>query len=91
MSFEQAKAFAEKAIKDPAILEKLNADGADIVAIGAEHGHVFDMEHVEAGQDHMDSLCCEMSDEELEAAAGGGSWSFKFKSKQKGKTNVSVL
>ena len=91
MSVEQAKAFAEKAIKDPAILEKLNADGADIVAIGAEHGHVFDTTHVEAGQDHLDSLCTEMSDEELEATAGGFFNSFKMKSKQKGSTNVSVL
>ena len=53
MSDEQAKAFAEKALKNPLILEKLNKDGADIVAIGAEHGHEFDEDHIEAGQAHL--------------------------------------
>ena len=84
MSVEQAKAFAEKAIKDPAILEKLNADGADPVAIAKEHGHEFDKDHIEAGQAHMDSLTNEMSEAELDAVAGGGGKDkAKYKSKKK--------
>ena len=71
MSVEQAKAFAEKALKDPSILEKLNKEGADIVAIGAEHGHEFGEEHIEAGQTHLESLTDEMTDAELEDIAGG--------------------
>ena len=71
MSVEQAKAFAEKALKDPAILEKLNTEGADIVSIAKEHGHEFDEEHIEAGQSHLGSLIDEMSDEELDNVAGG--------------------
>ncbi len=71
MSVKQAKAFAEKALKDPAILEKINSEGADIVAIAKDHGHEFDKEHIEAGQAHLDSLINEMSDEELEKVAGG--------------------
>ena len=72
MSVEQAKAFAKKALKDPAILEKLNSDGADIFAIAKEHGLEFDEEHIEAGQAHLESLLDEMSDEELDDVAGGG-------------------
>ncbi len=86
MSVEQAKAFAEKAIKDPAIQEKLSAEGADIVAIAKEHGHEFGEEHVAAGQDHLGSLTDEMSDAELDEAAGGAS--FWNSNKQKGKKNV---
>lgn len=71
MSEEQAKAFAEKALKDPAIIQKLNKENADITSIAAEHGHIFSEEHVEAGQDHLDSLTDEMTDAELEKAAGG--------------------
>ena len=71
MSVEQAKAFAEKALKDPAILEKLTVDGADPIAIAKEHGHEFDEEHIEAGQAHFNSLIDEMSDEELNDVAGG--------------------
>ena len=71
MSVEQAKAFAEKALKDPAILEKLNTEEADIVSIAKEHGHEFDEEHIEAGQAHLSSLVDEMSDEELDDVAGG--------------------
>ena len=71
MSVEQAKAFAEKALKDPAILEKLSSDGADVVAIAKEHGHEFDEQHVEAGQAHLESITEEMSDEELDYVAGG--------------------
>ena len=71
MSVEEAKAFAKKALKDPAILEKLNSDGADIVAIAKEHGHEFDEEHIESGRSHFDSLIDEMSDEELNDVAGG--------------------
>ena len=72
MSVEQAKAFAEKALKDPAILEKLNSDGADVVAIAKDNGHEFDEDHIEAGQAHLESLVDEMSDEELDDVAGGG-------------------
>ena len=72
MSVEQAKAFAEKALKDPAILEKLSSDEADVVAIAKEHGHEFDEEHIEAGQAHFESITNEMSDEELDNVAGGG-------------------
>tara|TARA_A100001011_G_scaffold390792_1_gene474941 strand:+ start:328 stop:597 length:270 start_codon:yes stop_codon:yes gene_type:complete len=86
MSVEQAKAFAEKALKDSSIQEKLSADDADIVAIAAEHGHVFGPEHIEAGQDHLGSLSDEMTDEELNAAAGGAS--FWNSNKQKGKKNT---
>ena len=75
MSVEQAKAFAEKALKDPAILEKLSSDGADVVAIAKEHGHEFDEEHIEAGQAHLESLTDEMSEEELDDLAGGGGYS----------------
>ena len=71
MSVEQAKAFAEKALKDPAILKKLNTEGADIISIAKEHGHEFDEEHIEAGQAHLGSLTDEMSDEELNNVAGG--------------------
>ena len=84
MSVEQAKAFAEKALKDPAILEKLNTEGADPVAIAKEHGHEFDEDHIEAGQAHMDSLTNEMSEAELDAVAGGGGKDkAKYKSKKK--------
>ena len=84
MSVEQAKAFAEKALKDPEILEKLNTDGADPVAIAKEHGHEFDEDHIEAGQAHMDSLTNEMSEAELDAVAGGGGKDkAKYKSKKK--------
>ena len=84
MSDEQAKAFAEKALKDPAILEKLNTEGADPVAIAKEHGHEFDEDHIEAGQAHMDSLTNEMSEAELDAVAGGGGKDkAKYKSKKK--------
>lgn len=86
MSIDQAKAFAEKAIKDPAILAKLSADNADVVSIAKENGHIFGVEHIEAGQAHLDSLTDEMSDSELEAAAGGSS--FKMDNKQKGKKNT---
>ena len=75
MSVEQAKAFAEKALKDPAILEKLNTEGADVVGIAKEHGHEFDEEHIEAGQAHLESLVDEMSDDELDDVAGGGGYS----------------
>mgnify|MGYP001328036699 CR=1 FL=1 len=71
MSVEQAKAFAKKALKDPAILEKLTVDGADPIAIAKEHGHEFDEEHIDSGQSHFDSLIDEMSDEELNDVAGG--------------------
>ena len=71
MSVEQAKAFAEKALKDPAILKKLNTEGADIVAIAKDHGHEFDEDHIEAGQAHLASIVDEMSDEELDDVAGG--------------------
>ena len=85
MSVEQAKAFAEKALKDPAILEKLNTEGADIVSIAKEHGHEFDEEHIEAGQAHLGSLIDEMSDEELDNVAGGiKSW---FKSAKRNKNS----
>ena len=79
MSVEQAKAFAEKALKDKAILEKLNTEGADVVAIAKEHGHEFDEEHIEAGQAHLESLTDEMSEEELDDVAGGGG---KYKGKE---------
>ena len=91
MSIEQAKAFAEKALKDPSILEKLNKDGADIVAIGAEHGHEFDEEHIEAGQAHLESLTDEMSDEELEDIAGGGITIEGGGSKKKRKWSVHIF
>ena len=84
MSDEQAKAFAEKALKDPAILEKLNSDGADVVAIAKDHGHEFDEDHIEAGQAHLESLVDEMSDEELNDIAGG----MDFKAYGKRKTYV---
>ena len=84
MSVEQAKAFAEKALKDPAILEKLNTEGADPVAIAKEHGHEFDEEHIEAGQAHLESIIEEMSDEELNDVAGG----MDFKAYGKRKTYV---
>ncbi len=71
MSDEQAKVFAEKAFKDPSILEKLSVDNADIVAIAKEHGHEFDEEHIKAAESHFDSLTDAMSDEELEDVAGG--------------------
>ena len=90
MSVEQAKAFAEKALKDPAILEKLNTEGADPVAIAKEHGHEFDEDHIKAGQAHMDSLTNEMSDEELDDIAGG--FLFKGWKRNKGrKKTISIF
>ena len=86
MSVEQAKAFAEKALKDPAILEKLNSDEADVVAIAKEHGHEFDEEHIEAGQAHLESLVDEMSDEELDDVAGGGTFGKFFGKGKRGKS-----
>ena len=91
MSDEQAKAFAEKALKNPLILEKLNKDGADIVAIGAEHGHEFDEDHIEAGQAHLESLVDEMSDEELDDVAGGAITIEGGGTKKKRKWSVSVF
>ena len=92
MSVEQAKAFAEKALKDPEILKKLNKDGADIVAIGAEYGHEFAEEHIEAGQAHLESLTDEMSDEELEDIAGGGGFTIEGGgSKKKRKWSVHIF
>ena len=73
MSVEQAKEFAEKAFKDPSIIEKLSVDNADIVSIAKDHGHDFDEEHIKAAEAHFDSLTDEMSDEELDDVAGGGS------------------
>ena len=83
MSVEQAKAFAEKALKDPAILKKLNTEGADIISIAKEHGHEFDEEHIEAGQAHLESLTDEMSDEELDDIAGGGGLTIEGGGKKK--------
>ena len=54
------------------ILEKLNTQGADPVAMAKEHGYEFDEEYIEAGQAHMDSLTNEMSEDELDGVAGGG-------------------
>ena len=87
MSVEQAKAFAEKALKDQAILKKLNTEGADVVAIAKEHGHEFDEQHVEAGQAHLESLVDEMSDDELDDVAGGRAPKKKLKSMLKNKTS----
>ncbi len=84
MSVDQAKAFAEKALKDPSILKKLNTDGADIISIAKEHGHEFDEEHIEAGQAHLDSLTDEMSDEELDDVAGGTFKTLPYKGKMIG-------
>ena len=91
MSVEQAKAFAEKALKDPAILEKLNTEGADPVAIAKEHGHEFDEDHIEAGQAHLESLVDEMSDEELDDVAGGAITIEGGGTKKKRKWSVSVF
>ena len=94
MSVEQAKAFAKKALKDPAILEKLNSDGADILAIAKDHGHEFDEEHIEAGQAHLESLLDEMSDEELDDVAGGVDFGAFGRSKTyetAGKASVDIL
>ena len=94
MSVEQAKAFAEKALKDPAILEKLSSDEADVVAIAKEHGHEFDEEHIEAGQAHLESLVDEMSDEELDDVAGGMDFREFGRSKTyktAGKASVDIL
>ena len=94
MSVEEAKAFAEKALKDPAILEKLNVDGADPIAIAKEHGHEFDEEHIEAGQAHLESLVDEMSDEELDDVAGGMDFGAFGRSKTyetAGKASVDIL
>ena len=94
MSVEQAKAFAEKALKDPAILKKLNTEGADIISIAKEHGHEFDEEHIEAGQAHLESLLDEMSDEELDDVAGGVDFGAFGRSKTyetAGKASVDIL
>ena len=71
MSVKQSKAFAEKALKDQTILEKLTVDGADPIVIAKDHGFEFNEEHIEAGQAHFESLIDAMSDEELEDIAGG--------------------
>ena len=88
MSVEQAKAFAEKAIKDKEILKKLSADNADVVAIAKDHGHNFNDEHIEAGQAHLELLADEMSEEELDDVSGGMIILWK---KQKGGKNTAYF
>ena len=67
MSEEQLKAFIAKVQADPSLLEQLNAEGADPVAIAKAAGFSISTEDL---KEHRQTL----SDDELEGVAGGGCW-----------------
>ena len=64
MSEEQLKAFLEKVKGDTSFQEKLNAEGADFVAIAKAAGFSITTEDLNS---HRQGV----SDDELEGAAGG--------------------
>ena len=65
MSEEQLKAFLEKVKGDTSLQVKLNAEGADVVAIAKAAGFSITTEDLNSHRQ------VELSDDELEAAAGG--------------------
>ena len=65
MSEEQLKAFLEKVKGDTILQVKLNAEGADVVAIAKAAGFSITTEDLNSHRQ------VELSDDELEAAAGG--------------------
>ena len=68
MSEEQLKAFLAKVESDEGLQKKLQAEGADPVAIAKEAGFTITMAELIRLQAQTIS---ELSDEELENAAGG--------------------
>ena len=64
MSEEQLKAFLEKVKGDTSLQVKLNAEGADVVAIAKAAGFSITTEDLNS---HRQGV----SDDELEVAAGG--------------------
>ena len=64
MSEEQLKAFIAKVQVDKSLQEKLNAEGADPLAIGKEAGFSNSSDDIAAHRQ-------ELSDEDLEGVAGG--------------------
>ena len=66
MSEEQLKAFVDKVKGDTSLQEKLNAEGADPVAIAKQAGFALCAEDVQSMQ-----LSADLSDNELEEASGG--------------------
>jgi predicted ribosomally synthesized peptide with nif11-like leader len=68
MSQEDLQKFLEAVRKDSSLQEKLQAEGADPVALAKEAGFsVTQAELIRAHASHVQNL----SDEELESAAGG--------------------
>ena len=65
MSEEQLKAFLEKVKGDTSLQVKLNAEGADVVAIAKAAGFSITTEDLNS---HRQGV----SDDELEGATGGG-------------------
>ena len=70
MSEEQLQTFIAKVQSDEDLQKKLQAEGADVVAIAKEAGFVITEEALKAYQTR------ELSDEDLEQAAGGGNQKF---------------
>jgi predicted ribosomally synthesized peptide with nif11-like leader len=71
MSQEDLQKFLEAVRKDSSLLEKLQAEGADPVALAKGAGFtVTQAELIRAHASHVQNL----SDEELESAAGGIDW-----------------
>ncbi len=68
MSEEQLKAFISKVQSDESLLNKLKAEGADVLAIAKEAG--FNFTSAQLIRFQAQSIC-ELSDEELENAGGG--------------------
>jgi predicted ribosomally synthesized peptide with nif11-like leader len=70
MSQEDLQKFLEAVRQDSSLQEKLQAEGADPVAIAGEAGYsITQPELIRAHASHIQNL----SDEELEGAAGGTS------------------
>ena len=66
MPEEQLKAFVDKVKGDTSLQEKLNAEGADPVAIAKQAESTLCAEDVQSMQ-----LSADLSDNELEEASGG--------------------
>ena len=71
MPEEQLKAFVDKVKGDTSLQEKLNAEGADPVAIAKQAGFALCPEDVQSMK-----LSADLSDNELEEASGGQFTSF---------------
>ncbi len=68
MSEEQLQAFIAKVQSDEGLQKKLQAEGADVVAIAKDAG--FSITNAELLR-YQAQAVTELSDEELEAAGGG--------------------